>query len=191
MLNGKIIKENFQIFKLDMIKMDILETILKRRSVRKFKKNLVPKEIIEKLKDALIWAPSAGNLQARKFYFVFNEEKKKELARAALNQDFIAQAPLVIVGCCDLEKISWYGERGKNLYAICDVSVAIENLMLLATEEGLGTCWVGAFNEEEVSKILNLPKKERPIVILPVGFPAEIPSPPEREPKEKSIKEIK
>jgi nitroreductase len=171
--------------------MEVFEAILKRRSIRDFEKKEIPKEKIEKLKEALIWAPSAGNLQARKFYFVFNEETKKKLAKAALNQNFIAKAPLVIVGCCDLEKISWYGERGKNLYTICDVSVAIENLILTATSEGLGTCWVGAFDEKEVSEILNLPKNERPIVIVPVGFPKEIPSLPEREPKENLIREIK
>jgi nitroreductase len=171
--------------------MEVFEAILKRRSVRNFEKKEIPKEKIEKLKEALIWAPSAGNLQARKFYFVFNEEIKKKLAKAALNQNFIAKAPLVIVGCCDLEKISWYGERGKNLYTICDVSAAIENLMLVATSEGLGACWVGAFDEKEVLKILNLPKNERPIVIVPIGFPKEIPNPPEREPEENLIKEIK
>jgi nitroreductase len=63
--------------------------------------------------------------------------------------------------------------------------------MLVATSEGLGTCWVGAFDEKEVSKILNLPKNERPIVIIPIGFPKEFPSPPEREPKENLIREIK
>ena len=171
--------------------MEVFEAILKRRSVRNFEKREIPKEKIEKLKEALIWAPSAGNLQARKFYFVFNEEIKKKLAKAALNQNFIAKAPLVIVGCCDLEKISWYGERGKNLYTICDVSAAIENLLLMATAEGLGACWVGAFDESEVSKILNLPKNERPIVIVPIGFSKEIPSLPEREEKEKLIEEIK
>jgi nitroreductase len=171
--------------------MEVFEAILKRRSVRDFEKKEIPKEKIEKLKEALIWAPSAGNLQARKFYFVFNEEIKKKLTKAALNQNFIAKAPLVVVGCCDLEKISWYGERGRNLYTICDVSAAIENLLLMATAEGLGTCWVGAFDESEVSKILNLPKNERPIVIVPVGFPKKIPNPPEREPIENLIKEIK
>jgi nitroreductase len=171
--------------------MEVFEAILKRRGIRQFKKEEIPKEKIEKLKEAIIWAPSAGNLQARKFYFVFNEEVKKKLAKAALDQDFIAQAPLVVVGCYDLEKISWYGERGRNLYAICDVAVAIENLMLLATSEGLGTCFVGAFSEKEVAKILNLPRKERPIAIIPVGFPAESPEPPEREPKEALIQEIK
>lgn len=171
-------------------KMEVLNAILKRRSIRKFKKDNIPKEVLEKLKEALVWAPSAGNLQARKFYFIFNKKIKEELARAALNQKFLVKAPLVIVGCCDLEKISWYGERGKNLYAICDVAVAIENLMLLATSEGLGSCWVGAFDEKRVSEILQLPKNERPIVILPLGFPAEDPKAPEREKVEKLIKEI-
>ena len=171
-------------------KMEVFEAILKRRSIRKFKKDEILKDVLEKLKKALIWAPSAGNLQARKFYFVFDEKIKKELAMAALNQNFLAQAPLVIVGCCDLEKISWYGERGRDLYTICDVAVAIENLMLLAKSEGLGSCWVGAFDEKRVSEILKLPKNERPIVILPVGFPAENPEPPEREKDEKLIKEI-
>jgi len=170
--------------------METFEAILKRRSIRSFKKEKIEKEIVEKLKEALIWAPSAGNLQARKFYFVFDEKIKRKLAKAALNQNFIAEAPLVIVGCADLEKISWYGGRGKNLYVICDVSAAIENLMILATAEGLGTCWVGAFDENEVSKILNLPKNEKPIVICPVGYPKEIPKAPEREPKENLIKEI-
>jgi nitroreductase len=170
--------------------MSVLEIVKKRRSIRKFKKEEIPKEKIERLKEALIWAPSAGNLQARKFYFVFNEEKKKQLARAALNQNFIAQAPLVVVGCCDLEKISWYGERGKNLYTICDVSAAVENLLLVAVEEGLGACWVGAFDEKEVSEILSLPDEERPIVLLPVGYPAESPSAPERASKESLIEEI-
>jgi nitroreductase len=171
--------------------MAIIEVIKNRRSIRAFEKREIPKEILEELKEAIIWAPSAGNLQSRKFYFVFKEEIKRKLAVAALNQDFVAEAPLVIVGCCDLEKISWYGERGKNLYTICDVSASIENLMLLAAERGLGTCWVGAFDEKEVSKILNLPKNLRPIVIVPVGFPAEKPSPPERVSKKEAIEEIK
>lgn len=170
--------------------MEIEKAIKERRSIRAFKKEKIPESSIEKLIEALIWAPSAGNLQARKFYFVFNEKIKSKLAKAALNQDFIAKAPLVIVALADLQKIEWYGERGKNLYSICDVSAAIQNLMLQATAEGLGTCWVGAFSEEEVSKILNLPHHLRPIAIVPVGFPAEKPIPPKRVSKEEAIKMI-
>ena len=123
--------------------MSIIEIIKKRRSIRAFEEKEIEKEILDELKEAIIWAPSAGNLQSRKFYFVFNEETKKKLAIAALNQNFIAKAPLVIVACCDLERVSWYGKRGESLYTICDVSASIENLMLLAAEKGLGSCWVG------------------------------------------------
>jgi len=170
--------------------MEILKIIKERRSIRKFQKKEIPGEIIDKLIEALIWAPSAGNLQSRKFYFVFNQEIKEKLGEAALDQSFIAQAPLVIIGCTD-DKISRrYGER-KKLYSICDVSASIENLMLLAIEIGLGTCWVGAFNEKEVSKILNLPGNLRPIAIIPVGYPAEKPETPLRVSKEEAVEFIR
>jgi nitroreductase len=171
--------------------MKILELIKKRRSIRRYQPDQIPKELIDKLVEALIWAPSAGNLQSRKFYFVFNKKIKDDLAKAALDQDFIASTPLVVVGCTD-DKICWrYGQRGKNLYSICDVSASIENMMLVAVAEGLGTCWVGAFDEKEVAKILNLPKNLRPIVIVPVGYPAESPLAPTRLSKSQIIEIIK
>ncbi|TSC54033.1 MAG: nitroreductase family protein [Microgenomates group bacterium LiPW_31] len=160
--------------------MDILEIIKGRRSVRNFQKKEIPEEIVEKLIEALIWAPSAGNLQSRKFYFVFNQGVKERLVGAARGQNFISQAPLAIVGCADTKAIRRYGERGENLFSICDVSASIQNLMMLAQEHGLGSCWVGAFDEKEVTKILNLPENLRPIVILPVGWPAEKPEAPAR-----------
>ncbi|MEN2985084.1 MAG: nitroreductase family protein [Thermodesulfovibrionaceae bacterium] len=160
---------------------EVLKAVKERRSIRTFLKKDIPEDLIKKLIEALIWAPSAGNLQARKFYFVKNREVKIKLAYAALSQMFIAEAPLVIVGCIDKEKIyPRYGERGINLYAIQDVACSITNAMLVAHENGLGTVWVGAFREEEVSKILNLPRHLRPVVILPVGYPAYIPSAPPR-----------
>ena len=171
--------------------MALLEIIKDRRSIRKFQKKEVPKEIIDELIEALIWAPSAGNLQSRKFYFVFNQEIKEKLVKAALEQDFIAQAPLVIVGCTDDRISIRYGERGKNLYSVCDVATSIQNLMLLAAEKGLGTCWVGAFDEKEVSKILNLPENLRPIAIIPVGYPAEKPKALPRVSKEKAVVKLK
>jgi len=171
--------------------MDLLNVIKKRRSIRKFQEKEIPEEIVDKLIEALIWAPSAGNLQSRKFYFVFNQKIKEKLVKAALDQSFIAQAPLVVVGCTD-DEISWrYGERGKNLYTICDVSASIENLMLLAREEDLGSVWVGAFDEKEVAKILNLPKNLRPIAIVPIGYPAEKPLAPARVSKTEAVEFIK
>ena len=171
--------------------MDILEIIKSRRSIRAFQEKDIPQEIIEKMMEALIWAPSAGNLQSRKFYFVFNKKIKNELAQASFGQTFIAQAPLVIVGCLDINIEKKYGERGKNLYAICDVSASIENLMLYLQYEKLASCWVGAFQEEKVKKILNLSDNLRPIVICPVGYPAENPPAPSRFSKNRVIEVLR
>jgi len=160
---------------------EVLKAVKERRSIRSFLKKEIPEELIKKLIEAIIWAPSAGNLQARKFFFIKNRDLKLKLAYASLNQMFIVEAPLVIVGCIDINKIyPRYGERGVYLYAIQDVSCSITNAMLVAHENGLGSVWIGAFREDEVSKILNLPKHLRPVVILPVGYPADIPKAPPR-----------
>jgi len=171
--------------------MDILEIIKNRRSVREFQKKEIPEEVVEKLMEALIWAPSAGNLQSRKFYFIFDQKIKDGLVKSALSQSFISQAPLVIVGCADEKIASRYGERGQNLFSICDVSASIQNLMLLAYSKGLGTCWVGAFDEKEVSKVLNLPGNLKPVVICPVGYPSEKPKAPSRISKDEAIRLLK
>src|SRR4030042_5471283 len=172
--------------------MNILEIIKKRRSNRKFLSKPIPEKIINELVEALIWAPSAGNLQSRKFYFIFNQKIKNELAKASRDQwSFIAKAPLVIVGCADYKIAEYYGEKGKNLFSICDVALSIQNLMLLAYSEGLGSVWVGAFDEKEVSRILSLPEKLRPIALIPVGYPAEKPETPLRKSKKEAITTIK
>ncbi len=167
--------------------MEILKAVRERRSIRDFQKKEIPPDLVEKLAEALIWAPSAGNLQSRKFYFVQDGRTKMEIVSAALGQSFIAEAPLVIVGCTD-DKISGrYGERGVNLYSIQDVAASIMGMMLVAHENGLGSVWVGAFREEGVSKILNLPGNLRPVVIVPVGYPSRIPSPPPRVSKQAAV----
>jgi len=166
--------------------MRVEKAIKERRSIRDFEEKPLIKEIEEKLVQALIWAPSAGNLESRKFYLIKNKEIKREIAKATFGQDFILKAPLVIVGCIDKDIFFHYGKRGVEIYAICDVACAIENLMLQAVELNLGTCFIGAFDENRVSKILNLPSNLRPIAIVPVGFPAKKPSPPPRD-REKEI----
>lgn len=167
--------------------MEILEAIRGRRSVRNFQKKDIPQKIVEKLIDALRWAPSAGNLQARKFFFIQDAKLKEDIACAALNQDFIAEAPLVIIGCTDSRISGRYGERGECLYSIQDVAASIMGMMLVAHENGLGTVWVGAFREEEVFDLLNLPKNLRPVSIVPVGYPAKIPSSPPRVSRHEAV----
>jgi nitroreductase len=168
--------------------MEILQAVKERRSIRDFQKKDIPEEVIDKLVGALIWAPSAGNLQARKFYFIKDARLKKELASAAMGQSSISAAPLVIVGCTDGSISSRYGERGVMLYSIQDVAASIMGMMLVAHENNLGTVWVGAFREVEVSRVLDLPEDLRPVAIVPVGYPSRIPSPPSRVSKEQAIK---
>jgi nitroreductase len=160
--------------------MNILDIITNRRSVREFQNLEIPRELVDGLVESIRWAPSAGNLQSRKFYFVFNQEIKNKIAKAALNQNFIAQAPLTIVACLDRNISVRYGERGVNLYSIQDVAASIMSMMLAAHAMGLGTVWVGAFHEFEVFEILDLPHNLRPIAIIPVGFPLKVPMPTTR-----------
>jgi len=156
--------------------MSTLETIMQRRSIRDFKEQDIPQEAVEMLIEAIRWAPSAGNLQSRKFYFIFDRGIRKKLAEAALNQTFIEQAPLAVVACLDRHIAVRYGDRGVNLYSIQDVAAGIMNLMLVSHELQLGTCWVGAFNEFDVVEILDLPDHLRPVAIVPVGYPGKVPA---------------
>lgn len=167
--------------------MGILDIIKGRRSVRDFKDKEIPNEAIEALIEAIRWAPSAGNLQSRKFYFILNKEIKKRLVAAALNQSFIAEAPLTVVACVDHSIAFRYGERGVKLYCIEDVAASIENMLLTAYELGLGSVWVGAFIEDKVKDILKLPNNLRPIAIIPIGYPARIPKPPSRISKDEAV----
>lgn len=167
--------------------MDILEAIKGRRSIRRFRNTALPASAIDTLEDSLLAAPSAGNLQSRRFCFVFRVETRKQLAEAAFGQDFVAEAPLAVVGCADLSVAQRYGERGRSLYCLQDVAVSVQNLMLAAHSLGLGTVWVGAFDETQVSRILNLSEHLRPVAIVPVGYPRESPPPPRKVPKEESI----
>lgn len=167
--------------------MDVLEAVKGRRSIRRFKATPIPTHLLRPLEDSLIEAPSAGNLQSRRFFFVFREETRKRLAMAGHHQEFVAEAPLAVVCCADLKTASQYGERGRSLYCLQDVAASIQNLMLLAHSLGLGSVWVGAFDEAEVSKALNLPDGLRPVAIVPIGYPDERPPRPGKIGREEAI----
>lgn len=166
--------------------MECLEAIKTRRSVRKFQKKDVDDEVVRKLLEAGNFAPSAGNLQARDFIVVRDEETKLKLAVASYNQMFIAEAPVVIVVVANYPRsMKVYGERGR-IYAEQDASAAIQNILLAAHCMGLASVWVGAYDDEKVSEILGIPSYARPAAILPIGYPAESP----RQRKRFNIEEI-
>jgi nitroreductase len=157
--------------------MELLEAIKGRRSIRAFKQKDVPEEAVKKLIDAARHAPSAGNIQPWEFVVVKNLEVKRKLARAALNQASVEEAPVIIVVCTNERRSSMgYGSRGRTLYFIQDTAAATQNILLTAYSLGLGTCWIGAFNEDEAKRALNAPEGIRPVAIVPVGYPDETPS---------------
>ena len=152
--------------------MEVLESIMKRQSVRMYEKKDVPNELIGQMLIAAVKAPSAGNVQPWEFIVVKDNKIKKELSLASLKQKHIEDASTVIVVCANLEKSAdKYGDRGKTLYCIQDTAAAIENMLLVATSLELGTCWVGAFEEGKVKSILNIPERLRPMALITVGFP--------------------
>jgi nitroreductase len=163
--------------------MGVLEAIKGRRSIRAFSSQDVSQDLVDKLVDAASLAPSAGNIQPWELIIVRKPETKQKLAEAALDQSFIEEAPVVIVVCADENRSSQgYGERGKSLYCIQDTAAATQNIHLMAYSLGLGTCWVGAFSEEEARELLRVPDGVRPVAIVPVGYPAEAPQPRRKRP---------
>ncbi len=156
--------------------MEIEQGLKTRRSIRSFKKISIPDKLIQEILELANAAPSAGNLQAREFIVVKKQSIKNELAKAAYGQDFIEDAPVVIVVCGNQKRsAAGYGKRGMDFYSVQDADAAIMHILLAAHNFALGTCWVGAFNDHEVSSILDLPNFIRPIAIIPLGYPTHIP----------------
>jgi nitroreductase len=145
-----------------------------RYSVRAFDPDAdVPPEQIERLLDAALQAPSAGNRQPWHFYVVRSPALRRALAAAAFGQGFVAQAPIVIVVCANPPRsAARYGTRGHELYCLQDTAAAAEHILLGAVALGLGSCWVGAFDEGQVARVLNMPANLRPVAMLPLGTPA-------------------
>jgi len=145
------------------------EFLRSRSSVREFSTAPVPEDQIRWLLSCASTAPSAGNLEAWDVVAVTEPEVREALAEAALSQPHVAQAPLVLVVCSNyVRSMSRYGERG-ILYALEDATIACTYLMLAAHAAGLSSCWTGAFDDEEVRKILDLPPHVRPVSLLAVG----------------------
>jgi nitroreductase len=153
--------------------MDVFTAISQRHSVRAYKAKDVEEDKLKKVQEAAKRSPSASNRQDWKFIVVKNKENKKKLAKAAFNQSFIGEAPVVIVAC-GTESKSIMG-CGQPTHTV-DVSIACAFMILEAYELGLGTCWIGAFKEDEVKKILNIPDHVRVVAMTPLGYLNQPPS---------------
>ncbi len=165
--------------------MDIIEVIRKRRSVRSYADKPVERDKIERLLEAARLAPSASNRQEWRFVVVTEPQRRAALAKAACRQQFVAQAPVVIAACAETD--GHVMRCGQQSYPI-DVAIAIDHLTLQAVAEGLGTCWIGAFHEDQAKEILGIPAEIRVVELLTVGYAAGPPSPLSRLPLDSIVR---
>lgn len=163
--------------------MNVHELIKTRRSVRAYQDKPIPEEVLGRVLESARWAPSARNLQPWKLVLVRDEARRRKLALAAREQMFIAEAPVVVAAVAlDPERIFTCDVPG---YPV-DVSIAVDHLSLAATGEGLGTCWIAAFDQERVAEAIDLPADQKVVVLMPIGYAAD--EPVERQ--RKSLEEL-
>lgn len=141
--------------------MKVFEAVQSRRSVRAYEPKPIPEDVLSKILEAGRLAPSASNRQPWHFIVVTDPEKKKVLSEGRYAH-FLTETPVVIVGCGD-------AELSPRWYAV-DVTIALQQMVLTATEEGIGTCWIGSFDEEPVRKILKVPEKFKVVAMLDMGY---------------------
>lgn len=144
--------------------MEVFEAISKRHSVRAYLSREVSRKKIEKILEAARLAPSAGNIQPWHFVVVTNRKKRKMLSKGRYAK-FLAEAPVIIVGCGN--------KKASPNWHVVDTTIAMQNMVLTATSEGLGTCWVGSFNESQVKELLRIPEKFKVVALLAVGYRRE------------------
>lgn len=150
--------------------MDIYQAIKERVSTRKYKKDQVPEESLHRILNAARLAPSGRNGQPWRFIIVRDKEARKKLMEACRGQKFVYEAPVVIVAC-GYEKYAYKKMGGYWNSLPVDIGIALEHLVLAAEAEGLGTCWIGAFHEDDVREILKVPEEVKIVALTPLGFP--------------------
>jgi nitroreductase len=146
-------------------RLDVFEAVQKRKSVRAYEPTPVPVEKLKKILEAARLAPSAGNAQPWQFIVVTASEKRRRIAKGCRFGRFLVESPVVIVGCAD--------QKASPRWHAIDTCIAMENLVLVATGEGLGTCWIGTFNEKEIREMLKIPSHLKVIALLALGYPRE------------------
>ena len=168
--------------------MELFNAIKTRRSIKKFIAKKVEEEKILKILEAGRWAPNAGNFQEFRFIIIKDKEKKERIAEACFGQYWMVKAPVYIVvvsKTVELERL--FGNRGVELYGPQNSAAVIQNMLLTIHDLGLGSCWVGAFNEDPIKTMLEIPEEVKVMAILPIGYPAVKPSAPGRMSLEKLV----
>jgi len=154
--------------------MEFFKTVEARVSIRAYLAKPVEESKVEKVLHAACLAPSAGNFQAYRIIVVKGKKERGEIAAASSNgQKFIVDAPICLAFATDATRNTKYGKRGEELYCVQDATIAASYAQLAAAALGLGTVWVGSFDLEKVAKTLKLKPHEKPVILLPLGYPAE------------------
>ncbi|MGD0451245.1 MAG: nitroreductase family protein [Candidatus Bathyarchaeia archaeon] len=151
--------------------MSVLDILKKRRSIRKYQTKPVEVEKITEVLEAARLGPSANNQQPC-YFIVITQPEARESLRAAYKADWFVHAPVIIVGCVNPKEGWKRGTFGEEYWKV-DLAIAMQNLILAATELGLGTCWIANFDENAVKKALNIPKEIRVVAMTPLGYPDE------------------
>lgn len=152
--------------------MDVLYAIQGRRSIREYSPRIIEEEKLERVLEAARLSPSASNRQSWKFVVVKDQETRNKLTDAAGGQTFVGQAPIILVACgTDPDGIMMCGQHRCSI----DLSIATAYMILEAYEQGLGTCWLGRFDEKKVKEILGIPENVRVVAMTPLGYPNETP----------------
>jgi nitroreductase len=165
--------------------MDVMEAIKTRRSIRSYLDKPVEEEKLKRVLEAGRLAPSASNRQEWRYIVVKDKARREKLMIAAKGQKFVLEAPVVLVACAltDNHKMTC----GQLCYPI-DVAISLDHISLKAVEEDLGTCWIGAFYEDQVKKILSIPDEVRVVELMTLGYPKIFPAPAPRKNLEEIVK---
>ncbi len=160
-----------------------IEQIRSRRSIRKFKYEEIPDEVIDEIIRTGLWAPSAGNLQPWRIVRTTSDDQIRKLADAAYGQSVVKNAPVVLViVAVPSESAEKYGKRGRSLYVYQDTAALTYTILLTTHAMGYAGCWVGAFDEKAAANAVSAPDGFQPVSIIPIGVPDESPSPTPRKP---------
>ena len=146
--------------------MSFIDTVLSRRSIRRYEKQDIPKDVLDKILEAGRQAPSAGNKQPWHFIVLSDYDIKEKLSHGKWNT-FVKDSAVTIVGC------GYIGDEYGRKWSTVDISIALQNMVIAAWGLGIGSCWIGDFKEAEVKRLLNIPEDRKVIALVTFGYPAE------------------
>lgn len=164
--------------------MDLLSIIKGRRSIRSFQDKEISREHLITILEAGIWAPSGSNIQPWEFILVDDETMIKKIK--LLSPGLYGVPKALIVLCINEKKSEKAGRQGRSL-AVMDISMAAQNMMLMAYSLGLGSCPIVSFNKQGLKQLLDMPEEVDPVLMISLGYPEEWPSPPARRPLEEVV----